>query len=314
MKYFSFSLFLVLVCLLSCTQDQEAPRISPSVDLIEMEAEGGVQPIEFTTGNWIIDRVENVISDTKIFGDIYSLQNERLHENVLLGLEDEGMLEAIWLDKGFTIVRNEQDKLEIRLNENSSGEQFGFRIILTSESDERVINVSQKASQGYEFKQIDYYLEEGDGDSLYWRNGTTMNFNIQTSQEIEFTPIGGIDVNSTYNFISEVPDAFVWLETDSVQVKIPVQFQDGEIYFAQEKGLYTAYVQSGKSDFSEIKETITVDPGYSEYRSEFEMRRRISSYSLLLINNRTKEEKTIRGKLVQIAPTGKFSIIKINND
>ncbi|WP_057936714.1 hypothetical protein [Algoriphagus resistens] len=312
MKDFSLFLVVLFVFLVSCADNQEGPSISPSVDLIEMEAEGGIGHIDFSSGDWSIDRVENVTGDSRIFGDIYSLQNEKINENVLLGLEGEGRLEAIWQNKGFVIVRNGQDKLEISLQENSSGEQFAFRIILTSANGQRTITVSQKASQGYEFKGIKYYVGEGDGDSLYWRVGSTLKFTVPNSQEIEIMPIGGVDVNSSFFFESDAPDAFVWLMADSVEVKLPANFQDGEIYYGQEKGTYTSYVQSGKSEYSDLKEIIAVSPGYSEFRSEFEMRHRILSYTLLLTNNRTGEDKTIEGKWVQIAPTGNYRVISVD--
>ena len=102
------------------------------------------------------------------------------------------------------------------MQENSTGEQFGFRIILSSKKGERVITVSQKASQGYEFKEIIYSVGEGDGDSLYWRTGSRLKLTLTQSQEIEFTPIGGVDVINSYFFVSDASDAFVWLKTDSV--------------------------------------------------------------------------------------------------
>ncbi|WP_339750727.1 hypothetical protein [Algoriphagus aquimarinus] len=303
-----FSLFIVLF-LFSCTDHIEVPDISPSVNHVEMEAEGGIQQIDFTSAEWKIERIENVKSDSRIFGDIYSQENERVSENVLLKLEGEGKLDAIWPNKGFSIVRSGQDKLGISLMENSSGEEFGFRVILSSVSGESTITVSQKASQGYEFKQITYYVGDGDGDSLYWKRGTTLKLTVPNSQEMEFTPIGGVDPTSSYIFSSSSPDAFVWIKSDSVEVKLPAHFQDGQIYYAEDMGIYTEYLQSELSEFTNLKETITAPAGYSEFRSEYEMRRRILSYMLVLTNNRTGEEKEIEGKINQLSPTGEYKII-----
>lgn len=301
-----------IACLFSCVENPEVPKISPSVDQIEMEAEGGIQLIDFPTLEWKIERVENVKSNSRIFGDIYSLDNDRVGENVLLELEGEGKLDAIWPNKGFSIVRSGQDKLEIILIENSSGEEFGFSVILSSESEERTITVSQKASQGYEFKEIEYYLGDGDGDSLFWKRGTTLKLTVPYSQEMEFTPIGGVDPTSSYFFTSDYADAFVWIKSDSVAVKLPAHFQDGTIYFAEEKGIYTEYPQSDLSEYSSLKETITVPAGYSEFRSEYEMRHRVLSYALFLTNNRTGKEKKIVGKLIQVAPTGNYKVVSLD--
>ena len=309
MKNLFFCILVSITCLFSCVEDPEGPKISPSVDQIEMEAEGGVQQIDFSSAEWKIERIENVKSDSRIFGDIYSPENVRVSENVLLELEGEGKLDAIWPDKGFSIVRSGQDKLEINLMENSTGEEFGFRVILSSASGESTITVSQKASQGYEFKEITYYVGDGDGDSLYWKRGSTLKLTSPNSQEIEFTPIGGVDPTSSYIFTSKSPDAFVWLKSDSVEVKLPAHFQDGQIYYAEDMGIYTEYLQSELSEFTNLKETITAPAGYSEFRSEYEMRRRILSYVLVLTNNRTGEEKEIEGKINQLSPTGEYKII-----
>ena len=309
MKNLFFCILVSITCLLSCVEDPEGPKILSSVDHIEMEAEGGVQQIDFSSAEWKIERIENVKSDSRIFGDIYSPENERVSENVLLELEGEGKLDAIWPNKGFSIVRSEQDKLEINLMENSTGEEFGFRVILSSVRGESIITVSQKASQGYEFKEITYYVGDGDGDSLYWKRGTTLKLTVPNSQEIEFTPIGGVDPTSSYIFTSESPDAFVWIASDSVEVKLPAHFQDGKIYYAEEMGIYTEYLQSELSEFTNLKETLTVPPGNSEFRSEYVMRRRMLSYVLVLTNNRTGEEKEIEGKINQLSPTGEYKII-----
>lgn len=234
-----------------------------------------------------------------------------INENVLLELEGVGRLEALWPNKGFVIGRIGLDKLEIRVQENSSGDPFEFRIILATENTERAITISQKASQGYQFKELDYFIGDGDGDSLYWKRGSTLKLTMVDSQEMEFTPIGGVDPLSSYLFRSDYNDAFVWIKSDSVEVKLPAHFQDGKIYYSDEKGIYTENLQSELSEYSNLMESITVPPGYSEFRSEYEMRRRILSYRLILTNNRTEEEKTIVGKIIQIAPTGNYKVVQV---
>ncbi|SFU20176.1 hypothetical protein SAMN04489724_0260 [Algoriphagus locisalis] len=305
-----FLSYLTVVCLLlSCTDQPEDPVISPSQDQIEVEAEGGVQQVEFTSQDWHIDKIENVQGDTRIFGDIFNLQDEKTGENILLQLENEGRLEAIWPNKGFVVVRDTGNTLQIQLEENSSGEPFEFRIFLSSPKATKTIRVSQKVSQGYSFKQLRYYVGEGDADSLYWKKGSSIKMDLPYSQEIEFTPIGGIDPTSSYLFSSDTPDAFVWLKSDSIAVRLPAHIQDQEVLLGEEEGIYTEYTQSEISDWTALKEKITVPAGTSQFRSEYEMRRRILSYRLLLTNNRTGDEKAIEGKLIQIAPTGDYRII-----
>ena len=71
-------------------------------------------------------------------------------------------------------------------------------------------------------------------------------------------------------------------------------------------------MQSQESDYSDIKESITVPAGYSEFKSEFEMRHRVLSYALKLNNNRTGEEKKIAGKLILETPTGNYNVIRVD--
>ncbi|WP_425637880.1 hypothetical protein ACPUEN_00460 [Algoriphagus yeomjeoni] len=235
---------------------------------------------------------KNVQGDTRIFGDIFNLQDEKTGENVLLQLENEGRLEAIWPNKGFVVVRDTGNTLQIQLEENSSGEPFEFKLFLNSPKATRTIRVSQKVSQGNSFKQLKYYVGEGDDDSLYWEKGSTIKMDLPYRQEIEFTPIGGIDPTSSYLFSSDTPDAFVWLKSDSIAVRLPTHIQDQEVLLGEEEGIYTEYTLSELSDCTALKEKITVPAGTSQLRSEYEMRHRILSYSLLLTNNHTGDRKS----------------------
>jgi len=55
-------------------------------------------------------------------------------------------------------------------------------------------------------------------------------------------------------------------------------------------------------------ETVAIPSGNSEFSVEIQYRKWRVSYSIYLVNNRTKEEKVINGKWVELAPTGNYSI------
>ena len=55
-------------------------------------------------------------------------------------------------------------------------------------------------------------------------------------------------------------------------------------------------------------ETITIPAGQSAFSTEIEYRKRVVSYELRLINNRTAEKKVIEGKWIESAPTGNYAI------
>lgn len=300
-------LFLPLA-LTSCSNDDEVSTIKPSTQLIEMEAEGGVTKVSFTSTDWYIAAVLNHNGDVNIQGDTYSQDGELTKENSSLSLEGQGKIEALWNNKGFIITKDTPSSLEIRLKENSTGEEFGFTVIIKSGGEVEEIEVFQKKSQGYEFDSMEFSLEEGDGDSLYVKKGTTVyNFNVPKPQEFSFSPYGGIDVHNQSTFHSAEKDAFVWLKNDSIMVEVPSSIYDNEIYFNGEESLYSEYSTIKPHGF-EAMQTVTVPAGESAFFTEQQWRKRQVSYNLRLINNRTGEEKIIEGKWTEVTPTGEYAI------
>ncbi|GHA48643.1 hypothetical protein GCM10007103_31980 [Salinimicrobium marinum] len=160
-----------------------------------MEAEGGETEISFTNGDWHIAEIINKIGDTRIHGDTYSLEGGMIKENSVLSLEAKGKMAALWSDKGFVINRNTRTSLMIQLKENSTGEEFGFSVVLKSGEEVKRIEVFQKKSQGYHFESIEFSLKEEDGDSLFVKKGTTYRHNVSKSQILTVSPYGGIDVH-----------------------------------------------------------------------------------------------------------------------
>ncbi|MBI6117895.1 hypothetical protein [Salegentibacter maritimus] len=304
MKIF-IGLFLI-IGLISCS-DNELSTIQPSTTLIEMEAEGGETEISFTNGNWQIAEVVNHNSDYSIFGNIYSQEGEMTKENSVLSLEDLGKIEALWDIKGFVITRNTPSLLEVILKENSSGEEFGFTLVLKSGEEVKEIEVFQKKSQGYRFNSIIYTLNEDDGDSLFVRKGTTYTFDVPESQEISISPYGGVDTHIQSHFKSPEDGAFIWLKNDSLMVEVPTDINQNEIYFNGEERLYSEYSSINPHGFEEMQK-VAIPKGQSAFHIEQEWRKRQVSYRLNLTNNRTGNEKIIEGKWIETAPTGEYSI------
>lgn len=298
-------LFL-LIGFISCSNDDEITNIQPSTSLIEMEAEGGEAEISLTNGNWHISEVINQQGDVNIQGNTYSRDGEMIKENSILSLDDQGKIEAVWDNKSFIITRDTPSSLKIMVKENSTGEEFGFNVVLQSGEEFKEIKVNQKKSQGYQFDSMEFSLKEEDGDSLFVKKGRTYRFNIQTSQEFSFSPYGGIDVHNQSNFISSEKDAFVWIETDSVMLEVPTDIYENEIYFNGEERLYSKHSSINPHGFEEMH-TVTIPPGESVFFVEQEWRKRQVSYNLSLTNNRTGEEKIIEGKWIEVAPSGEYT-------
>lgn len=301
------AILLISIGFISCSNDDEVSVIQPSTSQVEMEAEGGVTEISFTNGHWHIAEVINQSGNVNIHGNIYSKEGEIIKNNSVLSLDAEGKMEALWTDKGFMISRDTPSSLKIQLRENSTGEEFNFLLVLKSGEEHKEINVKQKISQGYRFDRMEFSLEEEDGDSLFVKKGTTYEFNVPESQEFTVSPYGGIDVHNQSLFLSSEKDAFVWLENDSLMLEVPTDIYNDEIFLNGEQSLYSKYSSIKPHGFEEM-ETVTIPAGESVFFIEQEWRKRQVSYKLTLINNRTGEEKTIKGKWIEIAPTGGYSI------
>lgn len=297
----------IIIGIVSCSNNDDVSLIQPSTTMIEMEGEGGEAEISFSSGDWYIAEVINHNSNYSIHGNIYSQDGEMTMENSVLSLKDQGKIEALWDIKGFIITRNTPSSLEILLKENSTGEEFGFTIVLKSGEEVKEIRVFQKKSQGYQVDSMEFNLEEDDGDSLFVKKGTTYRHNVPESQEFNVSPYGGIDVHKQSFFLSSEKDAFVWTEKDSIMVEVPTDIYNNELHFNGEQKLYGKYSSKSPHGFEEMA-TVTIPAGQSVFYIEQEWRKRQISYQLSLINNRTGEVKIIEGKWIEIAPTGEYSI------
>lgn len=296
-------LFLFLLCL-SCIE--EASDQMPSTTSIEMEAEGGETQVLIDGEDWKITEVINQRGLVPINGDSFSPEGKLITENQKLSLEGFGHIKAHWPDKGFVISKESPASLTIELQENATGEDFSFVVVLQYGNQIKEITVNQKKSQGYQFDRITYHLNEGDGDSLFVSKSTVYRFDIQTEQDFSFTPFSGVNVERQSYFESQQPDVFVWLE--ETPVKVPIAILDHSIRYSAEEELYSNSITGSPHGFEGTMVSVVVPSGQSEVWAEVEYRRRKVSYKIFLTNNRTQEQKTIEGRWVEITPTGNYAI------
>ncbi|WP_159086054.1 hypothetical protein [Flavobacterium faecale] len=304
-----FMVFLVPICFISCNSDVEdsITQVQPSISLILMEGEGGSVEVSFTNGDWNITGVNNSDGDVKISGNSYSIDNKLVIENYMLSLEGLGRIEAFGGSKGFVISRNTPTSLNVKLNENSSGEDFNFTVDLQSANESKKITVKQMKSQGYNFKSIEYILKQNDGDSLFIRNGEGYKFSVSSPQEFSFSPFTGVEINRKTYFTSDEKDAFVWLKNNSIKVEVPSSIDNKYIHTDNEE-VYTDLTTISNYELDQ-KDIVKISSGESEFYTEIQFRKRTVSYILYLTNKRTGGEKKIEGKWVEIAPTGDYDII-----
>ena len=188
MKLRSLWALLFLSSLLASCNIDEKPGLGPSVTLIEMEGEGGETEVFLTGEGWSVAEIVNSNGYVNISGNSYSPDGQLIRENRPLNLDGLGRVEAQWINKGFSIIRDTESSMKIILEENTSGEDFGFIVILQSGGQQKEITINQKKSEGYQLDSISYRLMEGDGDSLFYSQSTTILSDIQTSNEMSFSP------------------------------------------------------------------------------------------------------------------------------
>lgn len=298
-------LAILTINLVSC-QDEDKGSIFPSQSKFNLEAEGEEIDIHFNNDNWQILAVINKNGDQRIFGDIFSPDGKIIKENALLELEGPGQLNAHWWHKGFTISRDKPNALTIKVKENLSGEEFNFAIILQNEDGTKEIVVNQKISQGYTFDKIEYYLQEDDKDSLYFKRGID-TFTIGLSGVIvTIPPFDGIEYSLSH-FESDEKDVFLWLNEKSINIQVPQDIHNSKIILSEKKHNYSEFTETPY--INNTVTTIEIPAGYNNSYFDLEWRIRQVSYALTLTNNRTKDKKSIQGKWIEERPTGNYQFI-----
>lgn len=300
------------VCLLGACSDDDDSLLSPSADRITMKGDGGETTVSLASGSWRIAGVINKTYNTDLYGEIYSSEGELLRENTRLQLDGFGQLKFLALpDNGFVITRNDSSSFTIYVDPNFSHEPFEFSVVLQAGVEKQEIVVRQDASDGYTFAKIDYALKEGDGDSLYWRDGIQNNYNVTLPGEAGIYPFSGMQTERFSAFESAQRGAFSWYaEEDSVMVEAPYDIVGGHITLNGEKVLYSQRLTGYPypTDLMKIVEKISIPVGTSSITSTIEYRRRKITYSLTLKNNRTGDTQVIEGKWIETSPTGNYRI------
>lgn len=264
--------------------------------------------ISFTNGDWEIAKVVNLDNDKSIFGDTYSINGELIQENHILQLDSLGKLKASWPGKGFSIIRKTPTSIELYLRENFTDKDFVFNIVLESGNELRRIKVSQKPSQGYKIKSIKYTVVENDSDSIYVGRGETYSFDINASipPKVTFHPFLNIFEFSHFESLEDA--AFPWTKADSAMVEVPTKILNGKVLTSGENAPYSNELVEKPSKFEEEIAEVTVPKGQSKFVVKIEYRKRRVTYTLHLISNRTKKDKIIKGKWIETAPTGNYTI------
>lgn len=295
---------LLLLVIFSCNKKE----LDEQPVTIRMEAEGGEEDVQLRD-SWQIAGIINRNGDVQMWGDIFSADGKLIAKNKQLKLDTTGILENSY----FRIAFLQTDLIKVILKENNAEIARHFVIVLQRADKTKEISVSQSISQGYTFGGIEYTLQEGDGDSLYKKTAhriTLKNHGVSAGASVSFDPLGGSALAKLSYFESKDEDAFMWLKKDSVKVRIPDIFAN-QLLLTPNQVIYGVSTQTPSR--SNIIETVKNDivNGETSYYTEVEFRKRTLSYTLTLINNRTKNHKYIAGKWIEHAPTGNYKVIRV---
>ncbi|MCH7408550.1 hypothetical protein MM239_04030 [Belliella sp. DSM 111904] len=316
LRYIPFSLKVICITifmLTACVTDDESLEDVSDVHL-EYVGEGGIEVVDLGAEGWKIMSIESLDGMHRLFGDAFDLNDEILLENRLLALDGLGYVVFTGSKVGFEIRHETPGVFEIMLNENASGQHFGFIVTLKNENQNRRIFVDQEVSAGYQFEQIEFYLGENDEDSLYIRNDLfRYYFDFLEPRQVEVSPFNGVDVLINSYFESDSPDAFVWFESESIEVEVPSEIHEGNIYFSGVQSNYSKEPATAPYLSNQLT-TLDAPAGNSVFSTSIEMRKRKVSYKLTIKSKSTSEIKEIEGRWIEISPTGMYQIDEIVED
>lgn len=308
-----FRLLLLSLCAISaigCNKDDDNSKIRPSVDNFILSGEGESVTVTFTNDDWEIMAVANILGGY-IFGNVYDIDNNLLLKSEELKLNGTGYLKAEWMNKGFIISRIEPKKLGITALENTSGDDFGFIVLLRSGEEIKKITVSQGQSLGYVFDKIEYTLIPESYTKSWIMNGF---------HEFEYPTGGNYTPESTlFNplefekdillFLSDSRQAYAWMEDQVVKVKVPYSVRDNELYYNSEEVTYQIDAHRLPLSFSTKDYVINPPKGYSECHFEVEYESFKASYRLFIKNRVNQKIKTFDGTFTRRHPTSRFRCV-----
>lgn len=290
-----------MVGLMSCEDDRTG--VKPSGKKFAVEGEGGEFVIHFNTSNWDIGAVINKKGNENLYGSISTLDGKIISENSMLALDGLGQLEAGWMGSGFTVIRDEPDRLTVIVKENCTEEDLSFAIVLHNSKGLKEIIFDQEATQGYTFEAIEYYLQDDDGDSIYWERDSQRGFTTNRPTTIGVAVF--VNQNNYSYFDYQWFYTYLGLDPDLL-VEVPLSIEKGGVLCSEEKRKYwEATWSSFDKDFS-IRENIDVPAGGISYYFEYEWRRRQVSYRLISSNNKSGSKKIVEGKWHELTPTGQY--------
>lgn len=276
-----FSTF-ILLCGTACDNGEDE-RLSPMKKVI-MEGNNNSVEIIMSRTNW------KIVSLTSLDG----------WNQLASGLEGFG---TIYFDWG-SITRDKEDALTIQANENLEDEERGLIINLSTSSGlytEQII-VQQSPGDKYEIKSITYSLEEEDGE--FWMDSRPygLTFRNYTDNSTTTTIFPYDHAPEEYQFHCPNDLAFKLLKYEEPLVDVP-EIVDEKIQLTGEKVKYSLFPQQydSKLKYTEVK-VETPPQKQTKISGLILYKLHQITYTLTLTNERTQEEKIVKGEMSRKFP------------
>lgn len=307
----SISIFV----LYSCNNDVFVDEMNASKTDLQMSGEGDSTVIDFSTSGWHIISVYNGEEYYKdiFYGKIYDENGDILEKNDVPFYDfkiDKGYIVHSGTREGFTISRTQDKCLKIKLDENLTGNDFKFTILIGNSFKTIPINIVQKASSGYTLDHITYkYIPQSYYQKEVWTVDTINNIS-KSPLTIEYSIFS--QLMQEYSFSSTDTKAFAYLKNNQF-VDAPNSIKDSILQFSNNKVYYNPYEQSKKLDFDDIYKTMTLPVGKSQILKSIEYEHFDAEYNIYLRKNTTNEIKCINGIFKYTVPLNHDYFIFLNH-
>ena len=157
-------------------------------------------------------------------------------------------------------------------------------------------------NEKYDFKEIKYSLENGDGIIEIKKELYPLTVTNNTASPAVSTNYPYANIYRTIEFRSDEVDAFTWMDQNEVLIDIPYYIVNGIIYMEKDKQAYGKELSIPEPIEKEISST-TVPPHMKlEITGSMIYQQLTVTYNLTIVGSHSKKEKQIKGKLIYTMP------------
>ncbi|HRN15901.1 MAG TPA: hypothetical protein PLF38_02455 [Xylanibacter oryzae] len=299
----------------SCNNDVFVDEMNASTTNLQMSGEGDSTVVGFSTSDWHILSVyygDEYYKDV-FYGKLYDVNGNIINNDDVPFYDfkiDKGYIIHSGTQEGFTISRTQDKCLNIKLDENLTGKDFMFTILIGNSFKTIPINVIQKASSGYTLDHITYkYKPQSYCKKEEWTVDTINNIS-KSALTIEYSVFS--EERQVSSFVSTDKKAFSYLNYNQL-VDIPIGIKDSILQFSNKKMYYNPHEQRKSLNFDDVYKTIVLPVGKSQILKSIEYEYFNAEYTLYIRKNDTNKIKCVSGIFKSRIPSNSNYYIILNH-